>query len=204
MQRIQEDKNILCRRGCGRVAKWRRRDGQVSCSQHLMHCPVARAQHADALRGARNPFFGKKFTSSMLVKFRASIGDSRKGAGNPMFGKARPKEVKAKISRSRVLSGVAQGARNPNWKGGRSFARGERYRAMQTAGYKNWRRAVFERDDYTCQNKECGHRGGDLEAHHVKPWSTFPELRYSVDNGLTLCLKCHRKTFKGCRTKTPR
>ena len=37
--------------------------------------------------------------------------------------------------------------------------------------------------------------GGDLEAHHIKSWTTCPDLRYETTNGLTLCLGCHRKTF---------
>lgn len=55
-----------------------------------------------------------------------------------------------------------------------------------------WRKAVFARDDYTCQH--CGLRGGTLEADHIKPFAYFPELRYELANGRTLCRKCHDKT----------
>lgn len=58
--------------------------------------------------------------------------------------------------------------------------------------YKTWRTSVFERDDYTCQ--ECLVRGGELNADHIKPWSLYEELRFSVENGRTLCVDCHRKT----------
>ena len=58
--------------------------------------------------------------------------------------------------------------------------------------YKNWRRAVFQRDNYTCQN--CNQKGGYLEADHIKPFAYFSELRLEVSNGRTLCKPCHRKT----------
>ncbi len=56
--------------------------------------------------------------------------------------------------------------------------------------YKMWRRNVFERDDYTCQH--CGARGVKLNAHHIKPYSIYFDLRYSVPNGITLCVPCHK------------
>jgi len=59
-----------------------------------------------------------------------------------------------------------------------------------TDEYIEWRQKVFERDNYTCQ--ECG-ATGDLQAHHIKPVSQYPELIYDVDNGITLCKKCHAK-----------
>jgi len=56
--------------------------------------------------------------------------------------------------------------------------------------YNQWRKAVYKRDDYTCQ--QCGDRGVRLEAHHIKPFATHPELRFDVGNGITLCKSCHR------------
>ena len=57
---------------------------------------------------------------------------------------------------------------------------------------EDWRREVFMRDNYICQC--CKKRGGYLEADHIKPWAFFPEIRYELSNGRTLCRKCHDKT----------
>ena len=70
--------------------------------------------------------------------------------------------------------------------------RTEDKRIRQSAAYRQWRTAVFERDDYTCQF--CSKRGGKLNADHIKPFVYFPELRLDVDNGRTLCEPCHRTT----------
>lgn len=61
----------------------------------------------------------------------------------------------------------------------------------------DWRKAVFERDNYTCQI--CSARNGNgkyivLNADHIKPFAEFPALRFELSNGRTLCVTCHRKT----------
>lgn len=65
-------------------------------------------------------------------------------------------------------------------------------RLRNSAAYQEWRTAVFERDDYTCQS--CGQRGGGLQADHIKTFAHHPELRFDVSNGRTLCVPCHKET----------
>lgn len=58
--------------------------------------------------------------------------------------------------------------------------------------YENtkWRELVLQRDDFKCRiyNKECD---GHLEVHHILEWSSYPELRYQLNNGITLCHAHH-------------
>lgn len=63
-----------------------------------------------------------------------------------------------------------------------------------SAAYRHFREAVLERDGHTCQM--CGTKNGTMNVHHIKPFSRYPELRVDVNNGITLCTKCHRKAHK--------
>src|SRR3990167_2799788 len=58
--------------------------------------------------------------------------------------------------------------------------------------YADWRKQVFERDNYVCI--WCGQWGGKLNADHIKPFAKFPELRFELSNGRTLCVPCHIQT----------
>lgn len=77
---------------------------------------------------------------------------------------------------------------SPSWRGG---IKKENDRRKSFEGQK-WRKLIFERDDYTCQI--CGIKSGYLQADHIKPWGQYPELRYELSNGRTLCINCHKKT----------
>lgn len=85
------------------------------------------------------------------------------------------------------------GDKNVRWKGGVSS---ERDTAKASQAYADWRIAVFRRDHFKCVMclKTASH--GKLHAHHLKRFSDYPELRYDVDNGATLCAPCHKQTCK--------
>lgn len=57
---------------------------------------------------------------------------------------------------------------------------------------RDWRAAVFKRDDYTCQI--CQQKGGRLQADHIQPFSVYHLLRHDLANGRTLCIECHKAT----------
>ena len=54
-----------------------------------------------------------------------------------------------------------------------------------------WSKQIMERDKYTCQI--CNQHGGKLNAHHLNGWNAFPEQRFDLDNGVTLCTDCHKE-----------
>ena len=88
-----------------------------------------------------------------------------------------------------AMSQRTRGERHWNWQGGITPVS---FQARRSSAYSDWRRQVFQRDDFRCY--DCGERGGRLEAHHIYPFALFPRLRFAVENGRTLCKPCHLKT----------
>lgn len=88
------------------------------------------------------------------------------------------------------------GAKSHWWKGGIT-TKNELDRKQKE--YRLWRKFCFERDIFTCQKHKT--RGGKLNAHHINNFSDYPELRFSVDNGITLSEKAHKEFHKIYGTK---
>lgn len=107
--------------------------------------------------------------------------------GQKCFGIARSRNFRHSEETKRKMS-LAQGGT------GIPVITTKRYYHLQDKKYKIWRTKVFKRDKWICQT--CGIRGVYLEPHHIKGWSKHPELRYEVENGVTLCRECHRLTRK--------
>lgn len=81
------------------------------------------------------------------------------------------------------------------WKGGITP---ENEKIRKSSDYSNWRKSIFERDEFKCVL--CLKKGGCLNADHIMPFSTHPELRFNLENGRTLCKECHIKTDTyGCK-----
>lgn len=56
---------------------------------------------------------------------------------------------------------------------------------------REWRENVLDRDKRQCVI--CG-SPDQLEVDHIKPRSMYPELKFNMDNGQTLCHKHHTET----------
>lgn len=173
-----------------------------SCKQWLPHASFHRDRSRDdglasicrdcrapedpyaSLRGRVSTFKGHKHTDEAKQKMSLV----RKGRPSPRRGVPRTPEDRIKISIG-TRQRTPRGAACHSYKDGKLAERmGLRY----SQEYKRWRFDVYSRDNFTCQH--CGDkRGGNLHAHHIKPFADHPELRFDVSNGITLCENCHKK-----------
>lgn len=83
----------------------------------------------------------------------------------------------------------SKSSQNPNWLGD---AYPENKRLRQSLEARRWAKKVKKRDNYICQI--CGIKDNKNHADHIKPWALYPDLRFDISNGRTLCLNCHRKS----------
>jgi len=99
-------------------------------------------------------------------------------------GKKHSVETRIKMSKSH------RGSKCHLWRGGITKTN----RAIRNGlEYRLWREVVFKRDNYKCI--WCGDdKGGNLNADHIKSFAYYPELRFAIDNGRTLCEPCHKTT----------
>lgn len=137
-----------------------------------------------SLKGRVSTFKGKHHTE----KTKKILSDQRKGNKSPMEGKKHSLETRIKISKILRVRG-AKGKDCHSYKDGKMV---ERKGIRRSNDYKRWRFDVFARDKFTCQ--KCGdNKGGNLNAHHIKHFADYPELRFELSNGITLCEPCHKQ-----------
>ncbi len=194
-------KKILNEKKCYKCKEWKLiNDFGIDNSRHDKLCPKCNScrwtnggKRGGNRKGCISPMKGKKITGQALENIRAAA----KITGKKRIG---TKKIYTKQGYENLIKAVSkprpnfQGEKNHNWKGGSAMKKGKDYNSPR---YRAWRKAVFERDGYTCQDKIKGccidnGKGGNLEAHHLKEYSKFIELRYEVSNGITLCKNCHR------------
>lgn len=139
---------------------------------------------------------GRKLTEEHKLK----ISLSQRGRVSGMKGKHHTEEAKKKLSESakrnglgkvnhtswnKGLKGIMTGEKNGRWIKDRSLIKISD-RVVNDPLRKNWTRQVKNRDYWKCQisNDDCS---GRVEAHHILTWKDHPELRYEINNGITLC-----------------
>lgn len=114
-----------------------------------------------------------------------------KHKGNKYFlGKHHSEETRQKMSKR------MKGDKSNFWKGGITSMNEKIRKSLK---YRLWRESVFKRDNYQCIWGGKNH-GYNLNADHIKSFALFPELRFDLSNGRTLCEDCHKKTDTyGCK-----
>lgn len=159
--------------------------------KHLSEETKRKLSESHKMNPNNSGYFEKGHTVSAETKEKVSIAHSGKHLSEEhknklsiaLMGRTVSVENRKKISERQ------KGNKSHLWKGGISKLH-KRIRA--SAEFKKWRKKVFERDNYTCQ--ECKKRGGELHPHHIKSFTDYPELRFDINNGITLCRECHKLT----------
>ena len=161
-----------------------------------------RKRISDSIRGDKNPMFGVRRPGFGKGRKQPGVGGRKKGCvawnkgkkapwakGNPKGYKPWNIGIPHKIETRKKIGDANRGEKSYLWKGGISKTNAIIRSSME---YKLWRKSVFERDKYTCI--WCGVKDNSIQADHIKPFAYYPELRFAIDNGRTLCLECHKKT----------
>jgi 5-methylcytosine-specific restriction endonuclease McrA len=130
--------------------------------------------------GVKHPELCGNNNPSKRLEVREKMSQTRKG-------RKLTEEWKKNLSKSMI--GKNKGDKSGLWKGGITP---EHVKIREDL--KIWSKLILQRDNYTCQN--CGQIGGRLEAHHIKEFSKYPQLRKVLSNGITLCKNCHKKLHK--------
>lgn len=104
---------------------------------------------------------------------------SERQKGKP--GRAHTEAAKLKMRVSSL------GPLGSNWKGG---VTDESKIARKSSEYRAWRHGVFARDGYKCRKGRS--HSTHLQPHHILNFHAHPELRYDIENGVTLCVLCHK------------
>lgn len=188
---------------CGKVRivlKYSYRDLCASCCRLKKNLSdETRAKISASLTGKNNPMFGKIHSKEVRTKMGASLTDknnhfygkkhskkakmkmsiSTSGENNPMFGKHHTKETLMKM----------RGENNPNWNP--NLTDEEREIKRNTLEYNTWVRAVKETNNFTCV--KCNTCEGELISHHLFAYWKYPEARFIIGNGVTLCKSCYNK-----------
>lgn len=147
-------------------------------------------KRAAALR--KGASFSCQLCSSKFWRAPSAIAkNENKYCSRECFKKSQIGKPKSEAFKNFCKSRV--GDRSPTWKGGLTP---KNVKIRNSKEMSEWRLLVFKRDLFICQDcmSKCGNgKNVVLHAHHIKSFSEFPELRFAVVNGITLCKECHYK-----------
>lgn len=93
------------------------------------------------------------------------------------------------VTRQKQIARFKDKTKHPRWIKNRSEVKTYPNKKADSL-YKQWVYDIKRRDLWKCCLKDDSCLG-KLEAHHILNWSEYPELRYSLNNGITLCHTHH-------------
>jgi len=154
--------------------------------------PMKVKKFTEFMRSDKNPNLGRKWSEEQKKK----ISESEKGKIVSLETREKVRKIvkqlwenpEYKKNMSLAHVGKRTGKAHWNWQGGLTD---QQTVIRHSFEHKQWSRLVLARDDYTCQI--CGKRGGNQHANHIKKFANYPELRFVLVNGITLCENCHMK-----------
>ena len=131
--------------------------------------------------------------------------------GKPSWNKGVCCSEKHKLNLSLSHKGKFIKEKHPNWKGGITKIN---LQIRNSFRYSEWRKEIFERDNYTCQ--KCRTNRGPLNVHHIIEFNNILKEQnikniddalscnylWDLNNGITLCKRCHQQLHK--KTTTPK
>jgi len=145
-----------------------------------------------SLKGRVSPNKGKKLSKEWKEKLSfAKIGNNN-ALGHKLSDVARRKISQKQLGTKKtwVSKRMKQlvGEKHPRWIKDRTQLKKEGDR--RSSAYVTWRKEVWLRDNFKCKiaNLDCN---GKIEAHHISGYSKHPELRFIINNGITLCHAHH-------------
>lgn len=142
--------------------------------------------------GTENPFASEKIKTKIRGTNLERYGTESAMQNSEIQKKASDTCMKRYGVKYYVQTQIFRGEDSPRWKGGVAKIRSERF----TYDYMKWRTEVFSKNNYTCQccqDKSGNGKSIKLNAHHIMNWKDNPGLRFDVENGITLCEKCHNQ-----------
>lgn len=184
-----EQRNCLV---CQKQFSFRASRPKRYCSRKCMFaCPLHKKHLAEANKGKRH-----NISPEGRERLKATWNRGGWNKGKSISESTREKLKKINFGKrhseatiKKMIASAQVGEKNVNWKGGITPIN---TKIRNSREYKLWRKSVFERDGYMCVF--CGVGGVMLHADHIKPFYLYPELRFAIDNGRTLCVDCHKKT----------
>ncbi len=211
-------KTGLCRTCYVSSALWKERCNRISISHKQLGVgkwmkgrkisAEAIAKRVAKMKGRKRPPFSEEWKRKigLASKGRKWTPEQREKTlrvRTPIIKSQSYREMMSRIktgfkhteANKQLFSIQKMGDKNPMWK---NNATERNWGLRLTSKYKKWQIAIFKRDAYTCQT--CGFTGKNtyknivIHADHIKSFTAYPELRYDINNGRTLCVPCHRKT----------